>query len=99
MHKWSVDLTCAYINLDRDIKDYGIVCADILEEGLQKICYRRDNKGNLIVHPITAKENETRNKLLKEEMKLKVLLKNMKILKKKKEKKKKKKQKKKEKEN
>ena len=69
MHKWSVDLTCAYINLDRENKDYGIICADILEEGLQKICYRRDNKGNLIVHPITAKENENKNMILKEKMK------------------------------
>ena len=57
-HKWTVDLTMAYINLDKEYKVYGEICADILEQGLRKVCYRKDEKGNLILRPLEIKENE-----------------------------------------
>ena len=68
-HKWTVDLTMAYINLDKEYKVYGEICADILEQGLRKVCYRKDEKGNLILRPLEIKENEINNQLLKEKMK------------------------------
>ena len=67
IHKWNINLTKEYVKLNKEYEKIGIIVADILEEGLEKICKNKDNKGNLIVSPILKKKNEENCKLLEKE--------------------------------
>ena len=67
IHKWNINLTKEYVKLDKQYEKIGIIVADILEEGLEKICKNKDNKGNLIVSSILKKKNEENCKLLEKE--------------------------------
>ena len=67
IHKWNINLTKEYVKLNKEYEKIGIIVADILEDGLEKICKNKDNKGNLIVPPILIKKNEENCKFLEKE--------------------------------
>ena len=76
IHKWSIGLTKAYVRLKKKYENYGIECADLLEDCLEKICKGKDKKGNLIIPLIYKWQNDENNKLyeierLKEENRMK----------------------------
>ena len=58
IHNWNPELTISYMNLDIEYKKIGIEICDILEEGLEKICKNRDNKGNILKNTIMKKKEK-----------------------------------------
>ena len=64
IHKWSIDLTLSYINLNTDLKKEGIEVADILEEKLNLMFKGKDKDGNKILHPIEKNEIENKRNLI-----------------------------------
>ena len=65
IHKWSIDITLSYINLNVDYKKEGIEVADILEEKLTLLCKGKDKDGNKIIHPIEKNKKEIAMNILR----------------------------------
>ena len=65
IHKWSIDITLSYINLNVDYKKEEIEVADILEEKLTLLCKGKDKDGNKIIHPIEKNKKEIAMNILR----------------------------------
>ena len=67
IHKWNIDLTLAYINLNSNLKKEGIEVCDILEEKLNLLCKGKDNFGNKILNPIEKNKKEITKLYIKDD--------------------------------
>ena len=65
LHKWSIDLTLSYVNLNDNYKKEGIEVADILEEQLSELCKGKDKEGKKIINSIQKSNYNFVKKILK----------------------------------
>ena len=69
MHKWTPEVYMAYIGMDKEYNKIGIEVADALEEGFKKLLKGKNQKGEIIIHPLEKKLIEEEKREIKKENK------------------------------
>ena len=75
LHKWTPAVTMAYIEMDKEYKQYGMIACDALEDGFKNFFRGKNINGEMIMHPQEKKlYDEMKEKLRKENKQSKLFL-------------------------
>ena len=58
IHKWTPEVTMAYVEMGKDLKKYGMIACDAFEEGYKNFLKGKNEKGEIILHPQEKKSME-----------------------------------------
>ena len=67
IHKWTPEVTIAYIEMGKEYKNYGMIACDALEDGFKNYFKGKNINGEVIVHPQEKKLYEQMKEKLKKE--------------------------------
>ena len=69
LHRWTPAVTMAYIEMDKEYKQYGMIACDALEDGFKNYFRGKNINGETIVHPLEKKLYDQIKERLKKENK------------------------------
>ena len=69
LHKWTPEVTMAYIEMGKEYKLYGMVACDALEEGFRNYFKGKNINGERIMHPLQKKLYDDMKERLRKENK------------------------------
>ena len=75
IHKWTPEVTMAYIEMGKEYKTYGMIACDALEDGFRNYFKGKNINGEIIVHPQEKKlYDEMKERLRKENKQSKLFI-------------------------
>ena len=67
IHKWTPEVTMAYVQMGKEYKQYGMIACDAFEDGFKNYFKGKNINGEVIVHPQEKKLYEEMKERLKKE--------------------------------